>query len=103
MTASVVVFAGVAVAVLVAAAQPAVAATAIGKVTRIQGDATAFLEDMTIVDTERIEVLRGSGSSLYGSHALGGVINVTTRPGGGRTHGEFRAAASLGRTTQGNL
>jgi len=57
----------------------------------IQGDATAFLEDMTIVDTERIEVLRGSGSSLYGSHALGGVINVTTRPGGGRTHGEFRA------------
>ncbi len=57
----------------------------------IQGDATAFLEDLTVVDTERIEFLRGSGSSLYGSHALGGVINVSSRPGGGKTHGEFRA------------
>ena len=56
----------------------------------IQGDATAFLSDLTVVDTERIELLRGSGSSLYGSHALGGVINVSSRPGGGKTHGEFR-------------
>jgi vitamin B12 transporter len=57
----------------------------------LQGDATAFLGDMTVIDTERIEFLRGSGSSLYGSHALGGVINVSTRPGGGKTRGEFRA------------
>ena len=56
----------------------------------IQGDATAFLSDMTVVDTERIEFLRGSGSSLYGSHALGGVINVSSRPGGGKTHGDIR-------------
>lgn len=54
-----------------------------------QGEASAFLEDMSIVDTERIEVLRGSGSSLYGSHALGGVVNITSRPGGGPTHGQF--------------
>jgi iron complex outermembrane receptor protein len=57
----------------------------------IQGDATAFLGDLTVVDTERIEFLRGSGSALYGSHALGGVINVSSRPGGGNTHGDFRA------------
>ncbi len=56
----------------------------------IQGEATAFLSDLNVVDTERIEFLRGSGSSLYGSHALGGVINVSSRPGGGKTHGEFR-------------
>lgn len=56
-----------------------------------QGDATAFYEDMTTVDTERIEVVRGSGSSLYGSHAIGGVINITSSQGGGRTHGEIRA------------
>ena len=43
------------------------------------------------VDTERIEFLRGSGSSLYGSHALGGVLNITSRPGGGPAHGEVRA------------
>jgi iron complex outermembrane receptor protein len=55
-----------------------------------QGDATAFLGDMTVVDTERIEFLRGSGSSLYGSSALAGVINITSRPGGGAKHGEFR-------------
>jgi iron complex outermembrane receptor protein len=55
----------------------------------ISGDATSFLGDMNIIDTERIEVLRGSGSSLYGSNALGGVINITSRPGGGPTHGSF--------------
>jgi len=57
----------------------------------ISGDATSFLGDMNIIDTERIEVLRGSGSSLYGSHALGGVVNITSRPGGGPTHGTFLA------------
>jgi iron complex outermembrane receptor protein len=55
-----------------------------------QGDATGFLEDLTTVDTERVEILRGSGSSLYGSSALAGVMNITSRPGGGATHGEFR-------------
>ena len=56
-----------------------------------QGDATAFNQDLAIVDTERIEVLRGSGSSLYGSHAIGGVINISSRQGGGRPHGDIRA------------
>jgi vitamin B12 transporter len=32
---------------------------------------------------ERIEVLRGPQSTLYGSHALGGVVNVITRRGEG--------------------
>jgi outer membrane cobalamin receptor len=56
-----------------------------------QGDASGFFQDMTIVDTERIEFLRGSGSSLYGSHAMAGVINVNSSQGGGKTHGEIRA------------
>ncbi len=55
-----------------------------------QGDASAFYSDMHLVGTERVEFVRGSGSSLYGSHALGGVINVTSAQGGGR-HGELRA------------
>src|SRR5262249_35410235 len=55
-----------------------------------QGDATAFLEDMTIVDTDRIEFMRGSGSSLYGSNALAGVVNISSRPGGGPTHEDVR-------------
>ena len=56
-----------------------------------QGDATAFFSTMNLVNTDRVEFLRGSGSSLYGSHAIGGVMNVSTHQGGGRPHGELRA------------
>ena len=42
--------------------------------------ATAFQFDhLNAVDVERIEVLRGNQSSIYGSDAIGGVINVITR------------------------
>jgi len=51
------------------------------------GSATNFLSDLQLVNTDRIEVLRGSGSSLYGSNAIGGVINIITGQGGGRLHG----------------
>ena len=57
----------------------------------IRGDATGFLSDLTMVDTERIEFLRGAGSSLYGSNALAGTINVISREGSGRPHGQFVA------------
>ena len=53
-----------------------------------QGDATSFLGDFLLVDTERIEVLRGSGSSLYGTHAMGGVVNLVTANGGSPLRGE---------------
>ena len=40
----------------------------------------------TLADVERIEVVRGPMSSLYGSGALGGVINLITRTGAGGPH-----------------
>lgn len=42
---------------------------------------TAF-QDIPIEQIERIEVVRGPRSSLYGSEAIGGVIQIFTRKGG---------------------
>lgn len=55
-----------------------------------QGDATPFLSDLLVINTDRIEVLRGSGSSLYGSNAIGGVVNILTDNGGGETRGQLQ-------------
>ena len=54
-----------------------------------QGDASAFIQDLVVTDLDRIEVLRGSGSSLYGSHAVGGVVNLLTAEGGGPPKGRL--------------
>jgi len=43
---------------------------------------------------ERIEVLRGAGSVLYGDNAVGGVVNIITKKGEGLLSG--RAGISLG-------
>ncbi len=57
----------------------------------IGGDAGSFLADLMLANTERIEVLRGSGSSIYGTGATGGAVNIVSDQGGGRPHGEIRA------------
>ena len=50
----------------------------------ITGDASAFLSDFTFAADNRVEVLRGSGSSLYGTNAVGGTIDFQTpRPQSG--------------------
>ena len=54
-----------------------------------QGDASGLIEDLLSTDTSRIEVMRGSGSSLYGTNAIGGVLNVITDEGGGRMRGSL--------------
>ncbi len=62
-----------------------------------QGDASGLLGDLIVTNVDRLEVLRGSGSSLYGTNAIGGVVNVITDEGGGRTRGSFLAeGGSLG-------
>lgn len=55
----------------------------------IGGSASPLLQDLMVVSTRSIEVLRGSGSTLYGSGSTGGAINIVTDYGGGRPHGEI--------------
>jgi vitamin B12 transporter len=53
---------------------------------------TAAFQDIPVDQIERIEIVRGPYSSLYGSEALGGVIQIFTR----RPQGAFVPSFSLG-------
>jgi vitamin B12 transporter len=53
---------------------------------------TTALEALALGDIDHIEIVRGSASSLYGSDAIGGVVQVFTRKGSAST----TANASLG-------
>ena len=55
-----------------------------------QGDASSFLSNLSFISTDRIEMLRGSGSSLYGTNAAAGVVNIVSDEGGGPTHGSMQ-------------
>ena len=44
---------------------------------------TAAFEQIPLAQIERIEIVRGPRASLYGSEAIGGVIQIFTRQGGG--------------------
>jgi len=41
---------------------------------------------LTTDDLNRVEVVRGSGGALYGSQAIGGVVNLITQEGSGTPH-----------------
>jgi vitamin B12 transporter len=72
----------------------------------------ASLQDLPLDQIERIEIVRGPRSALYGADALGGVVQLFTRKPtrgsgwqpelsiGGGSHGTQRAAASFGGATE---
>src|SRR5262249_19140617 len=53
-----------------------------------QGSANGFISELNVVSLERVEVLRGSGASLYGSKRVGGGIKLGEGLGGGGVGGE---------------
>jgi iron complex outermembrane receptor protein len=60
-----------------------------------------FVLDLDLI--ERVEVVRGPGSSLYGSNAFFAVVNVITRNGRGLNGGEIAGSAGSDDTYQGRL
>jgi vitamin B12 transporter len=56
---------------------------------------------LMVTDIERIEVLRGPQSTLYGADAIGGVVHIITRKGKGALQG--RAALEIGSFNTQNL
>lgn len=66
------------------------------------------LSQVPIADVERIEVVRGPQSALYGADAIGGVVQIVTRYGGdpafnARLEGGSRATRRLVATTTGAI
>ncbi|PYS68086.1 MAG: hypothetical protein DMF73_17675, partial [Acidobacteria bacterium] len=54
----------------------------------INGSALPFITDLTANDLDRVEILRGSGSSIYGTNAIGGVINLVPKTASVERHFE---------------
>lgn len=61
---------------------------------------TAMLQNIPVELVERIEFVRGPRSSLYGSEAIGGVLQVFTRRGGGALRPEFSVSGGSFDTQQ---
>ena len=56
----------------------------------------AAIQNILPESIERIEIVKGARSTLYGTDAIGGVINIITRAGAARGAGAFASAGRYG-------
>ena len=52
----------------------------------INGSALSLITDLVPVALDRVEILRGAGSSIFGTHAIGGVVNMIPAVGSDGVH-----------------
>lgn len=63
----------------------------------LYGSFGSFFEDLLLTGLERVEIVRGAGSTLYGTNAVGGVVNLIPVRGAGAPRFEALAeGGSLG-------
>jgi outer membrane cobalamin receptor len=62
--------------------------------TNASGTPFLIVNEIPMEAIERIEIVRGPYSSLYGANAFGGVINIITRDGYGKANGSINSETS---------
>ena len=62
--------------------------------TNVSGTPLLIVNSIPMEAIERIEIVRGPCSSLYGANAFGGVVNIITQEGSGRAKGSIAAETS---------
>ncbi|MHC4390189.1 MAG: TonB-dependent receptor plug domain-containing protein [Planctomycetota bacterium] len=67
------------------------------------GSGLTFFDDLPVENIQRIEIIRGPGSALYGANAFAGVVNIITKKGGDIDGGQVSAGFGSYNTGTGDV